>query len=73
MKVRGLPDPTRENTSSQGKASSVQFLKFACSSAQIARFKSAGTAIVVGFDHPDYSHMAVMPEAVRVALAKDFD
>jgi hypothetical protein len=29
VKVRGEPDPTRENTSAQGKASSVQFIKFA--------------------------------------------
>ena len=71
-RARGLPDPSRENTSSEGKASAVQFLKFAFSPAEIAQFKSSGTAIVVGFDHPNYAHMAVMPEAVRAALARDF-
>jgi len=29
--------------------------------------------VIVGFDHPEYSHMAVMPEPVRQALAEDFD
>ena len=71
--VRGVPDPTRENTSPEGKASSVQFLKFPFSPGEIARFQSPGTAIVVGFDDPNYAHMAVMPEAVRAALAQDFD
>ena len=28
--------------------------------------------VVVGFDHPNYGHMAVMPQAVRQALARDF-
>jgi len=28
---------------------------------------------VVGFKHPHYGHMAVMPEGVRAALAQDFD
>jgi len=26
----------------------------------------------VGFDHPNYGHMAVMPQAVRQALSGDF-
>jgi len=63
--VRGEPDPTRENTSPEGKASAVQFLKFA--------FKARGTQIVAGFDHPNYADMAVLPEPVRAALAEDFD
>jgi hypothetical protein len=28
--------------------------------------------IAVGFDHPNYGHMATMPEPVRAALAEDF-
>src|SRR5437763_15763855 len=38
-RVRGEPDPTRENTSPDGKASAVQFLRFPFSPAQIAAFK----------------------------------
>jgi hypothetical protein len=28
--------------------------------------------VLIGFDHPEYSHMAVMSEAVRNELAGDF-
>jgi hypothetical protein len=72
-RISGTPDPSRENTSPDGKASSVQFVWFAFTEAQIAKFKMAGTRVVVGLDHPDYAHMAVMPEAVCATLAEDFD
>ncbi|MBV9587234.1 MAG: DUF3501 family protein [Alphaproteobacteria bacterium] len=72
-KIRGEPDPTRENTSPDGKASAVQFIRFRFTAQQIAAFRKAGTQIIIGFDHPNYSHMAVMPDAVRAALAEDLD
>lgn len=72
-RVRGEPDPTRENTSPEGKASAVQFLKFAFDPELISRFKMTGAQIVVGIDHPNYAHMAVLPEPIRAALAEDFD
>jgi hypothetical protein len=71
--IRGEPDPTRENTSPEGKASSVQFLRFPFTASQIARFRTPGAQVVAGFDHPNYRHMAVLPEPVRTALAEDFD
>ncbi|HXP32078.1 MAG TPA: DUF3501 family protein [Stellaceae bacterium] len=70
--VRGEADPTRENTSPEGKASSVQFIRFPFTAAQKAKFRAPGTQVVVGVDHPSYGHMAVIPEAVRAALAEDF-
>lgn len=51
----------------------MQFLKFRFAPRDIARFKTPGVEIVVGFDHPNYAHMAVMAEPVRTALAQDFD
>jgi Protein of unknown function (DUF3501) len=72
-KIRGEPDPTRENTSPDGKASSVQFVRFPFTRDQIARFSTPGAQIIAGFDHPSYRHMAVLPEPVRAALAEDFD
>ena len=72
-RIRGEPDPTRENTSPEGKASSVQFLRFPFTEDQIVRFKTPGAQVIAGFDHPNYGHMAVLPEPVRVALAEDFD
>jgi len=65
--------PDRENTSPDGKASSVQFLWFRFTREQIARFKAPGARVIVGFDHPNYAHMAVIPESVRTSLAEDFD
>jgi len=71
--VRGLADPTRENTSPEGKASSVQFIKFPLAPAQKEKLRTAGAPIVVGIDHENYGHMAVMPEPVRAALAEDLE
>jgi hypothetical protein len=72
-RIRGEPDPTRENTSPEGKASSVQFIRFPFTPPQIAAFRAPGARVLVGFDHPNYGHIAAMPEPVRAALAHDFD
>lgn len=71
--VHGIADATRENTSPEGKASSVQFVKFPLTPAQKEKFRAAGTQVVIGIDHPNYGHMAVMPEATRQALIGDLD
>ena len=71
-RVAGVPDPTRENTSTDGKASSVQFMRFPFTAAQIAAFRTPNTQVLVGIDHANYGHIAVLPERVRAALAGDF-
>ncbi|HTO84898.1 MAG TPA: DUF3501 family protein [Methylomirabilota bacterium] len=71
--VKGIPEADVDRTSGAGKASAVQFVHFPFTPAQIARFRAPGAQIVVGFSHPAYGHMVVMPEAVRAALAEDFD
>lgn len=71
-RIAGKADPSRENTSPDGKASSVQFVWFPFTPAQIAQFKTPGTRVLAGVDHLNYGHMAVMPEPVRAALAEDF-
>ena len=71
--IRGVPEGDQERSREDGKASSVQFIRFPFTSAQVAAFKSGAGDVVVGFDHPSYGHMAVMPAAVRAALAGDFD
>ena len=70
-KIMGEADPTRENTSPEGKASSVQFMRFPFTSAQKAKFKTPGTQVIAGIEHPNYGHMAVLSEATRQALAED--
>jgi uncharacterized protein DUF3501 len=71
-RIMSTADPTRENSTADGKASAVQFLRFPFTPEQKALFTKPGTQVVVGIDHPNYGHMAVMPEAVRAALAEDF-
>lgn len=70
--VRGVPEGDQERSREDGKASAVQFVRFAFTPAQIAAFRSDAGDVVVGFDHPNYGHMAVMPRAVREVLARDF-
>ncbi|MDH3236132.1 MAG: DUF3501 family protein [Alphaproteobacteria bacterium] len=71
--VRGVPEADIDRTSAAGKASAVQFIHFPFSPSAIEAFTKQGAQVIVGFEHPQYAHMAVMPEAVRAALAEDFD
>lgn len=73
MRIAGVAEADQDRTSAEGKASAVQFIHFLFAAPEIAKFKQPGTRIVVGFDHPAYAHMTVMPEPVRHALAGDFD
>ena len=71
--VRAVAEADVERTKADGKTSSVHFVRFPFTDAQVAAFRKPGAQVIVGFDHPEYSHMAVMPDAVRQALAEDFD
>ena len=71
--ITGVPELDVDRTSVEGKASAVQFVHFAFSAEQIAAFRAPGAEVIVGFRHPHYGHMAVMPETTRAALAADFD
>ena len=73
QRVVGTPEADVDRTNAEGKASSVQFIHFTLTPEQIDAFRTAGTQVVIGFDHPAYGHMSVMPEVVRAALAQDFD
>jgi len=70
--IRGVPEEDQERSREDGKASSVQFIRFPFTPAEIAAFRGPAGDVIVGFDHPNYGHMAVMPAAVRQALAQDF-
>ena len=67
-----MAEDDQDRTREDGKASSVQFMRFPFTPAQVEAFRSGAGDVIVGFDHPNYGHMAVMPPAVRQALAKDF-
>lgn len=72
-KIVGQAEADQDRTNEQGKASSVHFVHFNFTPAQIAKFRSPGQMIVIGMEHPNYGHMAVLPDAMRAELAGDFD
>lgn len=71
--IKGVSEADIDRTSADGKASAVQFIHFPFTPGQISKFRRPGAQIIVGFTHPAYGHMVVMPEAVRAALADNFD
>ncbi|HTR84082.1 MAG TPA: DUF3501 family protein [Reyranella sp.] len=70
--IRSVAEDDQERTREDGKASSVLFMRFPFTAAQVAAFKAGQAEVVVGFDHSNYGHMALMPPAVREALSGDF-
>jgi hypothetical protein len=68
--VTAIPERDVERTSEEGKASSVHF---PFSADQIAKFRAEGTQVILGVGHDQYGHLAILPEAVRSALAQDFN
>ena len=72
-KIVGAAEADQDRTNADGKASSVQFVHFHFSSAQVAAFRQPGAQVILGLSHANYNHMAVLPEDVRAELAGDFD
>jgi hypothetical protein len=71
-RIKATPTEYEDRTTPDGKTSSVHWLRFVFTPAQIAKFRSGAGQAVLGFAHPNYGHMAVMPAAVREELAGDF-
>ena len=70
--LTGVPEAGVDRTNADGKASSVQFIHFPFTDAQVAKFSAVGTEVTLGFMHPEYGHMTVLPEAMRAELSGDF-
>jgi hypothetical protein len=78
MTVAGETVPVRaeediDRTTADGKASSVQFVHFQFTDAQIEAFRTEGADISVSIGHENYRHAAGLSEVSRAALAADFD
>jgi hypothetical protein len=69
--VGGLQDSDHERSREDGKTSSVHFLRFPLSGAQIAAFRDPSVQLMVACDDPRYAHLAVLGPEVREELAKD--
>ena len=70
-RIKGTPTDYEDRTTADGKTSSVHWLRFVFTPAQIAAFRAGTERVVLGFAHANYGHMAVMPAATRAALAGD--
>jgi hypothetical protein len=72
VRVAGKAETDQDRTTADGKASSVQFVHFPFTDAEVAAFREPSARVILGLTHPNYSHMAVLHEATRAALASDF-
>jgi hypothetical protein len=72
VRVAGKAETDQDRTTADGKASSVQFVHFPFTDAEVAAFRAPNARVILGLTHPNYSHMAVLHEATRAALASDF-
>ncbi len=72
MRVEAKPTEYEDRTTPEGKTSSVHWVRFAFTPEAIARFKSGEGRVVLEIAHPNYGHMAVLPDETRAELAKDF-
>lgn len=72
-RIKAVPEPGEDRTREDGKTSAVHFLHFPFTPAQIRAFRAPTTQIMLGFEHENYAHMALLTPKVRTALAADFD
>ena len=70
--ITATPEHDVDRTTADGKASSIQFLHFAFTDAQVKKFRTPDAQVTIAIGHQKYGHLAVLPEAVRQALAQDF-
>ena len=72
-KVYGVADEDDvERTREDGKTSSVHFLHFPLTREAIAHFRDPAVSVLIGCDHEQYAHMALLSPATRAELARDF-
>jgi len=71
-KVNSMPEQDVDRTSSDGKASSVQFIHFHFSDKQIEKFKDLNNTVSISIEHDLYNHSTKISDETRKALIKDF-
>ncbi|MFM6854622.1 MAG: DUF3501 family protein, partial [Sphingopyxis sp.] len=70
--VPAMAEDDVDRTDESGKASAVHFLHFPLSDADVAAWRGGRVPVMVGIDHPNYGHIAVIGADVRAELARDF-
>ena len=71
-KIKAIPEEDVDRTSTEGKASSVQFIHFNFTDDQIAKFKSEEIEVEIGIDHKEYSHTTKLSVENKKSLSADF-
>ena len=69
--IKAVPEDDVDRTSTEGKASSVQFVHFKFNDEQISKFKNT-SEVEIGIDHKEYSHTTKLVEATIKSLSADF-
>ena len=72
-KVNAVPEEDVDRTSTEGKASSVQFVHFKFNDKQIEKFKSRTFNVEIGIDHKEYSHTTKLSDLSLKSLSADFN
>ena len=71
-KIKAIPEEDVDRTSTEGKASSVQFIHFNFTEEQIQKFKSNNAEIEIGIEHEEYSHATKLSKECISSLSADF-
>jgi hypothetical protein len=70
--IKAMPEEDVDRTSTEGKASSVQFVHFNFTDEQIQNFKSNEIDVELGMDHKEYSHTTKLSKENIASLSADF-
>ncbi len=71
-RIAALAETDVERTKADGKTSSVHFLHFPFTDAQLRAFRDPAQRVLLGIGHERYQHMAALTPETRAALAEDF-
>lgn len=71
-RIDAVAEEDVERSNLEGKTSSVHFLHFPFTDAQIAAWKSGEAQAMFHIDHPNYGHIAIVGKEMREELARDF-
>lgn len=71
-RVSAVAEDDVERTTADGKTSSVHFFHFPFTAEQKKKFADPAVKAMLGADHPNYEHLAVLNAETRASLAADF-
>ena len=71
LRIKAEPTEYEDRTTSDGKTSSVHWVRFSFPAEAVARFSTAEGRVLLEIAHRNYQHIAVLSEAARAELTKD--